>query len=175
MKQLVKKLTVMSVVIFFLLSVKENVFATEQLQVTREGVYEIAEETPLKEEGKETAKTISTLKAGTVVVVNDYAEGEWCQVSTGELTGYVKISTLQITGDVDALNEEFKSMKQDYENFYEEIMEMQRQQRVSQIWGTVIVLLVVTIFAVGILSGIKKNKEEKRGKENETDHPDTML
>ena len=174
-KQVVKKLTLMSVAIFLFWAGKGTTFAAEELQVTKEGVYEVSEETPLKEDSKETAKTISTLEAGTVVVVNDYGEGEWCQVSIGELTGYVKISDLQITGDVEALNEEFKGIKQDYENLYEEIMEMQRQQRISKIWGTVIVLLVVIIFAVGILSGIKKNKEEKRGNENETDHPDTML
>ena len=48
----------------------------------------------------------------------------------------------------------------DYESIYEEMLELQRQKRNRMIWGSIIVVLVIAIFGVGIVSAVKKNREE---------------
>ncbi len=58
------------------------------------------------------------------------------------------------------MNAEFNSIGNDYESIYEEMLELQRQKRNRMIWGSIIVVLVIAIFGVGIVSAVKKNREE---------------
>lgn len=160
MKKLMHKLIFALLTLLIVLSVRTTAKA-EEVTVSKGNVYEVAQKTELKQENSDSAKTICMLEAGTTVVVTDEQAGEWCKISADGKEGFVKVQSLKAIGNVDALNEEFKGMKADYENFYEEILELQRQQKITRIWGTVIVVLVVAIFAVGILSAHKKNKEEK--------------
>lgn len=114
----------------------------------------------MRENASESAKEVQELVAGDTVMVTAYTDGEWCTVSKGDKTGYVPINALTPIGNVDTLNAEFNSIGNDYESIYEEMLELQRQKRNRMIWGSIIVVLVIAIFGVGIVSAVKKNREE---------------
>lgn len=135
--------------------------AAEKTELTVNSFYQINEDTQMRESASEAAKVVQELTAGDTVMVTAYTDGEWCTVSKGDKTGYVPISVLTSIGNVDTLNAEFDSIGNDYETIYVEMLELKRQKRNRTIWGSIIVVLVIAIFGVGILSAVKKNREEQ--------------
>lgn len=138
-----------------------NCYAAEKTEITVNSFYQVNENTQMRENASESAKEVQELVAGdTVMVITAYTDGEWCTVSKGDKTGYVQINALTPIGNVDTLNAEFNSIGNDYKSTYEEMLELQRQKRNRMIWGSIIVVLVIAIFGVGIVSAVKKNREE---------------
>lgn len=137
-----------------------NCYAAEKTEITVNSFYQVNENTQMRENASESAKEVQELVAGDTVMVTAYTDGEWCTVSKGDKTGYVQINALTPIGNVDTLNAEFNSIGNDYESIYEEMLELQRQKRNRMIWGSIIVVLVIAIFGVGIVSAVKKNREE---------------
>ena len=138
-----------------------NCYAAEKTEIAVNSFYQVNENTQMRENASESAKEVQELVAGdTVMVITAYTDGEWCTVSKGDKTGYVQINALTPIGNVDTLNAEFNSIGNDYESTYEEMLELQRQKRNRMIWGSIIVVLVIAIFGVGIVSAVKKNREE---------------
>ena len=93
-------------------------------------------------------------------LINQVVLIDYTIIILGDKTGYVPINALTPIGNVDTLNAEFNSIGNDYESIYEEMLELQRQKRNRMIWGSIIVVLVIAIFGVGIVSAVKKNREE---------------
>ena len=118
-----------------------NCYAAEKTEITVNSFYQLNENTQMRENASESAKEVQELVAG-------------------DKTGYVQINALTPIGNVDTLNAEFNSIGNDYESIYEEMLELQRQKRNRMIWGSIIVVLVIAIFGVGIVSAVKKNREE---------------
>ena len=144
------------------LSNSRQCHAAEQKQITVNSFYEVNEAARIMQEADNNSTVVTELSAGDTIMVTGYDGGEWCEVSCDGKTGYIQIAGLTPIGDVDALNKEFENLGSDYENTFEEMLEIQKQKRNSRIWGGIIVALVVAIFAVGIVSAIKKNKEEEK-------------
>ena len=120
-----------------------TVCGAELESVQKNMVLETVEEVELREEPSSTGAVITSLQAGTVVVVSEDASRDWCKVSYREQEGYVKISqTIQLA--------------------FEEIMAREHEEMQARIWGSIIVVLIVAIFGVGIVSAVKKNKEESK-------------
>ena len=140
-----------------------NCYAAEKTEITVNSFYQLNENTQMRENASESAKEVQELVAGDTVMVTAYTDGEWCTVSKGDKTGYVQINALTPIGNVDTLNAEFNSIGNDYESIYEEMLELQRQKRNRMIWGSIIVVLVIAIFGVGIVSAVKRT--EKRTSE----------
>ena len=122
-----------------------NCYAAEKTEITVNSFYQLNENTQMRENASESAKEVQELVAGD---------------TKGDKTGYVQINALTPIGNVDTLNAEFNSIGNDYESIYEEMLELQRQKRNRMIWGSIIVVLVIAIFGVGIVSAVKKNREE---------------
>lgn len=80
--------------------------------------------------------------------------------------GYVRKSALTTQGlDVEGLDKEMEAAEAESKLVVEEVERYRAEARRSRIWGTVIVLLVVGIFATGILSTVKAANEKKKDTE----------
>ena len=62
------------------------------------------------------------------------------------------------------LEDEFEAIEQANRLLITELQYVEKQKKEKLIWGIVIAVLVVAIFAVGIVSGALKNMEQKKRK-----------
>lgn len=120
-----------------------------------------------KEEPNENAAIAFSYDAGAIVCVSGETDDGWYIVFYQGKTGYINkdsskeaLSTKEI--DKEALDTELEELQVRDKIIVEEIERYRAEARRSRIWGTVIVLLVVGIFAVGIISTVRaeKNKED---------------
>lgn len=110
------------------------------------------------------AMVVMDLKAGTPVVVVDTSDPVWYQISYNNQPGYILGSNLKLYGDVEVLDEEFEQIAMEDEmNFYALMAELEHRKQ-AWIWGSIITILVVAIFAIGIISAVKTNKEKNEQK-----------
>lgn len=122
----------------------------------------------MKSEPKNSAETIISYQKGdTVFVTGEVGDGWYSAVYQGK-EGYISKDSLSIVEiDVEGLDEEMEETWREAEFVVETVERYREEARRSKIWGTVIVILVLGIFATGIISGIKsaKGEEEPEGKE----------
>lgn len=119
------------------------------------------------------AITITYESGAPVFVIGETTDG-WYKVSYQDKEGYVHKSALTTQEfDVEGLDKEMKEAEAEGKLVVEEVERYRAEARRSRIWGTVIVLLVVGIFATGIISTVKiekeKNREASRNDSSETD------
>lgn len=154
---------------------------------------QLTQDVKLYENPDESSTVVGELKAGTPVISGEKNEDSWIRISYQELSGYTKLENVQIltddtlnqnqaadntvsdqnqTVDNDTLDQEFEQIANENELLINELEYDKAQRRQKMIWGTVIAVLVVAIFAAGIISAVKKNKREK-GQEEETVDADT--
>ena len=154
---------------------------------------QLTQDVKLYENPDESSTVVGELKAGTPVISGEKNEDSWIRISYQELSGYTKLENVQIltddtlnqnqaadntvsdenqTADNDTLDQEFERIANENELLINELEYDKAQRRQKMIWGTVIAVLVVAIFAAGIISAVKKNKREK-GQEEETVDADT--
>lgn len=138
-----------------------TVCGAELESVQKNMVLETIEEVELREEPASTGAVVASLQAGIAVVVSEDANGDWCKVSYQEQEGYVPVTMLKALGNVEELNSEFDKISQTIQLAFEEIMTREHEELQARIWGSIIVVLIVAIFGVGIASAVKKNKEER--------------
>ncbi len=122
------------------------------------------DEVDMKAEPSDSAETIMTYKKGDMVFVTGEAENGWYRAIYQNKEGYIPQDSLSVQEiDVAVLDEEMARTEQEAEFVIDTVERYRAEARCSKIWGTVIVVLVLGIFATGIISGIKnaKGKEEK--------------
>lgn len=134
------------------------VCATEEIK--KDMVMETIEEVKLLEKAEGNATVVATLPAGTTVLITEDSSNGWCRVSVNEQSGYLQTTQLKTIGNKDELDAEFEKISNTVQLIFEEIVTMEKETKQARIWGTVIVVLIIAIFGVGIISAIKKNKEE---------------
>lgn len=113
----------------------------------------------MKTEPSDSAETIMSYQAGDSVFVTGETADGWYRAIYQDKEGYIpkdSLSTLEI--DVAALDEEMARTEQEAKLVVETVERYRAEARRSKIWGSVIVVLVVGIFATGIISGIKSKK-----------------
>ncbi len=155
--------------------------AAEQTRFVKDTVWEAADDVTVRKEPDRKSKTAGKLEAGTPVVVSEDEKDGWCKVKNQTLEGYVQTSDLQTVNaeNAEALKQEFGVNEEFDSMVLEEYDYQQRQRRTSIIWGVVIGVLVIAIFAVGIVSAIHSNKaeqgeeEQKEKAENEENVKET--
>lgn len=108
------------------------------------------------------AEIIMTYQAGDSVFVTGETADGWYRVIYQDKEGYVpKDSLCEQEIDVAGLDAEMEAVEQEAELVVETVERYRAETRRSKIWGTVIVILVVGIFATGIISSVRgKYKEE---------------
>lgn len=130
-----------------------------------------------KVEAKETtdsnSATVITYESGTPILVTGETENGWYRVSYQGKEGYVLKSRLTAQEfNVEELDKEMESSEAESRLVVEEVERYRAEARRSRIWGTVIVLLVVGIFATGIISTVKAEKEKKKDAGNNSSEAD---
>ncbi len=137
--------------------------AAENTQFVKDTVWEAADDVTVREEPDNSTKAVGELEAGTPVVVSEDEKDGWCKVKNQTLEGYVQTSDLQVVNaeDAEALKQEFGVNDEFGSMVLEEYDYQKKQKRTSLIWGVVIGVLVIAIFAVGIVSAINSNKAEQ--------------
>lgn len=140
-----------------------GVQAAEDVRFAVDTVWEAADNVTVREEPDSKSKTTGKLEAGTPVVVSEDEQDGWCKVRNQTVEGYVQTSDLQIVNaaNAEALKQEFGVNDEFGSMVLEEYDYQKKQKRTSLIWGVVIAVLVVAIFAVGIVSAIHSNKAEQ--------------
>lgn len=118
----------------------------------------------VKETPDDNAATVMTFESGDAVFVAGETTDGWYKVSYQDKAGYVRKSELAtFEMDVEGIDKEMTEAAEEGKQVVEEVERYRTEARRTKIWGTVIVLLVVGIFATGIISTMKNEREE--GKE----------
>lgn len=69
---------------------------------------------------------------------------------------------ITVTAGERTLDDEFRSIQEENQRAYQEAEAAKRQEKSDRVWGSVIAVLVATIFAVGIVTTLAGNKGKKR-------------
>lgn len=122
------------------------------------------EDIDMKAAPENSAETIMSYQTGDSVFVTGETADGWYRAIYQDKEGYIPKDSLSVQEiDVEGLDEEMERTQQEAELVVETVERYRAEARRSKIWGSVIVVLVIGIFATGIISGIRstKAKEEK--------------
>lgn len=125
-----------------------------------------------KAEPDENAETVFSYDEGaSVYVTGETADGWYIALYQGKI-GYIKKDISQDVLvveeiDIEALNEEMAAQEAENKMIVEEVERYRAEARRSRVWGTIIVLLVLGIFAVGIVSTIRTEKKNESSKDDQ--------
>ncbi len=135
---------------------EEGLTELNQIMVTNEAVE--ARETPTN-----SGKVVITYESGASVFVIGETKDGWYQVSYQDKEGYVKKSALTMQEfDVEGMDKEFQQIEAEGKLVIEEVERYRAEAKRSRIWGIIIVLLIVGIFATGIISTTRIEKEKRK-------------
>lgn len=136
-----------------------------------------------KEEPDRNTKTVFTYEAGSTIMVVGETKDGWYKVSFQGKEGYIDMNAQKVKEnvqkaeiDVEALDKEMEETAAEGKMIVEETERYRQEAKRSRIWGTIIVLLVVGIFATGIISTLRGEKQRKiKDKETNADHDDVEI
>lgn len=122
----------------------------------------------VKAEPDEKSETVFSYQAGDWIYVTGQTEDGWYIVYYQDKTGYINMAATEdvltpVEIDVEEMDAQMAEDEAISRMIIEETMRYRAESRRSKIWGAVIVLLVVGIFAMGIISTVKAN--QKSGQE----------
>lgn len=149
--------------------VQENGTSNESVAYEQGIVLEAKKRTEMKAAPEETAETLMTFQTGDLVFATGEAEDGWYRVIYQGNEGYVEEDGLiALELDIEGLDAEM-AVNEAETKFVVEVVEKYRADaRRSKIWGTVIIVLVVGIFGIGIFSAVRSNKNENAEKNDES-------
>lgn len=138
--------------------------AAKEVEITElNQIMQAVEEVEAKAAPEENSEIVITYSAGAPVYVTGETTDGWYKVFYQDKEGFVRKSELtEAELDVASLDEEMEAAEEESKMVVEEVERYRAEVRRSRIWGTIIVLLVVGIFATGIISTVKAEKEEKK-------------
>lgn len=132
---------------------------------------EAAVDTVGREQQSMNAASVMELPAGThILVVGEETDG-WYEIYSQGKTAYVPSKDLISPTILDAaqLEQEMKKIEEEDKAFIESL-EMQRKAVArSKVWRTVIIILIAGVFVTGVISALRKPKNEEKpvsGKKN---------
>ena len=129
----------------------EDSEATNQVMVAQE-------EIEAREQPSDTAPVIERFTIGTPILVMRAVDETWYEISYQEQTLYVRQSGIEQLAENEELEQEFQQMEEEGAMIISAV-EQYRQDRIrSRIWAGVILLLVIGIFAVGIVGSVRNKK-----------------
>lgn len=136
-----------------------------EVKVDAEQFMSVRQAVDARTEPDENAETIFSYQAGDTVYVTGQTENGWYIVYYQNQTGYINMEAAQealepMSVDVDMLNAEMAAEEETSRLIIEETERYRAESRRSKIWGAVIIVLVIGMFATGIVSTVwaEKNK-----------------
>lgn len=176
MKKIVTPFLILMVILVTAAGYLRPVYARDELTETQITLFmKVLQKVDAKAEPKDDAETIFTYDEGDHIYVTGETPNGWYIVYYRGQTGYVSknvsqgAETLQNdeavfeeeTLDLEALDDELAAQEVENKLIAEGVERYLTEARRSRMWGVVIVLLVIGIFAVGIVSTIHtENKEQ---------------
>ncbi len=149
----------MCMVLFAIGAINVSAKAAEEIQVLSQ-IMTAKEATAMKAEPKEEAETLMVYEKDDAVFVTGETTNGWYQVSYQDKEGYVPTGALAIQEmDIEALNAEMAVEEAETALVLETVEQYRKEAVRSKIWGGIIVLLVVGIFAIGIISMRRENSK----------------
>lgn len=157
------------------------VYAAEE-EMKKNVLVETTTDTKLYEQPDVTSKELMTIEAHTTLFTVEDQNGDWILVKKDDTQGYLQVADLKLF-QAEGIEQEFEGKENTYNVFMREIEYQIREKKQKIIWGITIGALVVSIFAVGIVSAVLKNEKPKKKKKkkkvkgnvDEADYTDTML
>lgn len=165
-----KKMLFMFVVVLCLIGMETLPANAEEMpqQVEDTGLNQIMvanEALEAKELPDSDSATTITYAEGAFVFVTGETEDGWYQVSYQDKEGYVPKTLLTVQEfDVEGIDQEFQESEAEGKLVVEEVERYRAEAKRSRIWGIVIALLVVGIFATGIISTVRVEKGKRKMK-----------
>ena len=164
MKKIMGILFILMTICVFAAGYPLSVYAGEELEQAQTGRFMKAlQHADAKEAPDDNAETVFSYEVGDYVYVTGETENGWLIVDYRGQTGYINVSSAVLEAeeiDIEALDEEMAAQEMRNKLIAEEMERYYAESRRSKIWGAVIVLLVVGIFAVGIISTVGSEKRE---------------
>lgn len=167
MKRIMKAVLVLMATLLVAVGYPISVHAQEVLEETQFSQFmKVLQQVDAKIEPNDNAETAFTYEEGSLIWVTGETEDGWYIVIYQGETGYINKNIAQQALaeeeiDVEALDEEFAEQELESKIFVEEVERYHTEVRRSRVWGTIIVLLVIGIFAVGIVSTFRAEKMKK--------------
>ncbi|MCM1156817.1 MAG: SH3 domain-containing protein [Roseburia sp.] len=152
----------------FISSKAEQAQGAENMQETELSQIMVADEvTPMKAEPDYGSETIMTYdKDALVFVIGETTDG-WYHVTYQDKKGYVQKKALRLQEiDVEGLDAEMAANEEEGKMVVEAVEQYRIASRRSKIWGSIIIVLVVGIFAIGIFSAVKPSKGDDNSSNN---------
>lgn len=179
-KRMVKIVLTLVVTLFMTVGYPISAHANAEGEITISQIMTAMQNIDAKAEPNSNAETIFSYEAGASVLVTGETEDGWYIVFYQGKTGYIDPNTpidpatsidsnktqtiLEVQEiDIEALDAEMEEMQIESQIIVEEVERYRTEARRSRIWGTVIVILVIGIFAVGIVSTVRAEKKKKEG------------
>lgn len=136
---------------------------TESGQITElNQIMTATEDIEAKELPDESSQTVHSYQSGDSIFVTGETEDGWYQVRYQDTIGYIPAAqTDEMELDVEALDAEFEAELEEGIMFVEEVERQRAENKRTIIWGTVIGILVIAIFVVGIVSAVKGRDMEE--------------
>lgn len=138
-----------------------TVCAADAEDIKKNAVLQTNGDTDLYETPDTASNVAAALPAGTPVIVTEGAQNGWCRVQYQESAGYVQIAFLDYLGSETAMEDEFEHIREEGFLRFQEAENVKKRIASERIWGTLIVVLVIAIFGVGIVSAMKKDKRKR--------------
>lgn len=131
----------------------EDISELSQLMTAKESV-------EMRAAPNDGAEVIMSYQKGDFVFVTGETADGWYRAIYQDKTGYIPSTSLSLQEmDVAALDEEMAQTEEEAKFVVEVVERYRSQARRSKIWGGVIIVLVLGIFATGIISGITSAKK----------------
>ena len=155
-------------------------YAEEEMK--KNVLVETTTDTKMYQQPDATSEEIMMIEAHTTMFTVEDQNGDWILVKKDDTQGYLQVADLKLF-QADGIEQEFEGKENTYNVFMREIEYQIREKKQKIIWGITIGALVISIFAVGIVSTVlmnektkeKKMKKKAKGNVDEADYTDTML
>lgn len=131
---------------------------TQAASTTVGRMMEITEDTSAKTEALETAETIFELKKGDSIFVGSETEDGWYSVVKDAKTAFVQKDKVKELSPDPKLEEEMQKQADAAAKDVDLVNQYREEAAKSKIWGVVIVVLIVAIFALGIVITVQRKK-----------------
>ncbi|MCM1201838.1 MAG: SH3 domain-containing protein [Bacteroides fragilis] len=142
-----------------------------ELETYEQGmVLEAEKRVEMKAAPEETAETLMSFQKGSLVFAVGGPEDGWYRVIYQGNEGYVEedaLTALEI--DIEGLNAEMAANEEETKFVVEVVEKYRADARRSKMWGTIIIVLVIGIFGVGIFSAVRGGRNEEAEKNSRKD------
>lgn len=105
------------------------------------------------------ADIVGNIPDGTAVIVIEEANNGWVKVKYQTIEGYIQVSNVRFEAE-SGLDAEFDQISNESMLIFESMQLAIAERRQKMIWGTVIAVIIIAMFGVGIASAVLKSKKE---------------